>query len=107
MNTQPDVLDDLRKLANVGEYSELREAMENCLRPHERDGFADLLRRMRDNFAAVAELIAADRAFDEARAAADSMDKRANPAYRAAVTAQVAAAIDRRAAALARVGGGA
>jgi len=57
MTAPVDVLADLRLLANVGEYRELREAMEACLRPHERNGFAELLARMGANAAAVAELL--------------------------------------------------
>lgn len=59
MSAPVNTVEDLRKLANVGEYSELREAMEQCLRPHERDGFASLLQRMGKNVDAIAELIEA------------------------------------------------
>lgn len=52
-----DVLADLRALANVGEYRELTEAMERCLRPHERGGFAVVLRRMPSNVATIENLI--------------------------------------------------
>lgn len=62
--------------------------------------------RAREARATVAELIEADKAFDAAHEALDNIDKHANPAYRAAVKAQVVAAIDRRAAALSRANGG-
>lgn len=52
-----NVLADLRKLANVGEYRDLRNAMESCLRPHEREGFAAVLGRMPAALAAVTALV--------------------------------------------------
>lgn len=59
MSAPIDVLADLSILANIGEYRDLRESMEKCLRPHERAGFADLLARMGNNHTAIAELIEA------------------------------------------------
>lgn len=34
----------VQKVANLGEYREVVDAMANCLRPHERDGFTQMYR---------------------------------------------------------------
>ena len=115
MSAPTDVLADLRKLANVGEYHELREAMQGCLRPHERAGFADVLQRMEANLAAVAELIAADDEYDAAVTAHKELIRRVAEqgwyeiefdALRNAGVRTIRAQA-RRADALARVGGAA
>ncbi len=106
MSAPIDVLADLSILANIGEYRDLRESMEKCLRPHERAGFADLLARMGDNHTAVAELI---EALSQSRdALADYDGHMSNPDFRGGWDSDVGyAAYQRAGAALARVKGGA
>lgn len=94
MSAPVDVLADLRILANIGDYRDLRESMEKCLRPHERAGFADLLARMGDNHTAVAELIEATQRLHD-RAEFESFGRDAS------------AEVEAVGAALARVKGGA
>lgn len=46
-----ELMEAMRGFANIGEYRELREAMANCLRPHERAGFIECFNKARAAYA--------------------------------------------------------